>query len=158
MGFMELMWPERSLSNLTLVAEVCARPYSPHARAGRDSAETFPNATVASWCEACVRDDGTVSPEANFQSITDANVAAMGLFDNAAFVTAVFIITFTLVGELKDIQLCSIAIAHAGGKVSLGWRLALGFILWIRRWIFVQGTLVTVSGLVTRQGGDAISV
>ena len=37
-----------------------------------------------------------------------------------------------VVGELKDILLCSMAIAHAGDKLSAAWRHALILLLGIR--------------------------
>ena len=115
------------------------------------------NATVASWCEACVRNDGTGDP-LTAQSLIDSNLATMGPFDDVALAFAAFIVAFTVVGELKDIELCSMAVAHAGDKLSKGWRLALGFLLWMRRWVFLPALVTTVPFLVLYKGGDALSV
>ena len=117
----------------------------------------MPNTTVASWCVACVRNDGTVDPLTS-DSLAAANLAAMGPFDTVALVFASFIVAFTVVGELKDIELCSMAVAHAGDKLSKGWRLALGFLLGMRRWVFLPALVANVPMLVIFKGGDALSV
>ena len=142
------------IGNLTLVAEVCTLPYTEAVNEGGD---VMPNTTAASWCEACVRNDGTVDP-LTWGSLRAGNLAAMGAFDHVALVFASFIVAFTAVGELKDIELCSMAVAHAGDKLSKGWRLALGFLLWMRRWAFLPGLVTTVPALVLAKGGDALSV
>jgi hypothetical protein len=134
------------ISNLTLVAEACTMPYTE--RNGLTSTD------VASFCEACVRNDGTIH-----QGVTvDDNLAAMGPADNITLVFAAFIVAFTVVGELKDIELCSMAVAHAGDKLSKGWWLALRFVLWMRRWVFLPILVVNVPFLVLYKGGDALSV
>jgi len=145
--------------NRTLVAEVCTMPYTDRVgfigSVGLKS--TFPDTAVASWCEACVRNDGTVDPMTG-PGLLRSNIAAMGPFDNVALVFAAFVVAFTVVGELKDIQLCSMAVAHVGGKLSKGWRLALGFLLWMRRWVFLPALVVNAPMLVVWKGGDALSV
>eukprot|EP01045_Picozoa_sp_COSAG04_P004037 COSAG04_NODE_171_length_21611_cov_4.302808_11_plen_483_part_00 len=144
--------------NLTLVAEVCTAPYSEgYGLDGGGLQRTYPNIAVASWCEACVRNDGTVDPM-NGLSLITGNLAAMNPFDHVAFVFAAFTVAFTVIGELKDIELCSIAVAHAGDKLSKGWRIALGFLLWIRRWVFLPALVMNVPQLVLLKGGDALSV
>ena len=50
-------------------------------------------------------------------SLLADNLAAMGPFDHVALAFAAFIVAFTVVGELKDIGLCSMAVAHAGDKL-----------------------------------------
>ena len=50
------------------------------------------------------------------------------------------------------------AVAHAGDKLSKGWRLALGFLLWMRRWVFLPSLVMSVPILVLYKGGDALSV
>ena len=81
-----------------------------------------------------MRNDGTVDPLTQ-GSLMRGNLAAMGPADDVALAFASFIVAFTVVGELKDIELCSMAVAHAGDKLSKGRRLALGFLLWMRRWV-----------------------
>ena len=136
------------IGNLTRVAEVCTLPYVE--RVGLDGGGNdiaFPDTAVASWCETCVRNDGTVDPLTG-KSLRSGNLAAMGPFDHVAFVIAAFTVAFTVVGELKDIELCSMAVAHAGDKLSKGWRLALGFLLWMRRWVFLPTLVMNVPMLV----------
>ena len=155
------------IGNLTRVAEACALPYTDQSgvkqwideETGETRVETWPflstNTTVASWCEAC--NDGTVDL-LTMDSLNAGNRAAMGPADDVALVFASFIVAFTVVGELKDIELCSMAVAHAGDKLSKGWRLALGFLLWMRRWVFLPSLVTTVPILVLFKGGDALSV
>ena len=104
-----------------------------------------------------MRNDGTVDPLTG-DGLAAANLAAMGPLDDIALVFASFIVAFTVVGELKDIELCSMAVAHAGDKLSKGWRLALGFLLWMRRWVFLPALVMDVPMLVLLKGGDALSV
>ena len=66
-------------------------------------------------------------------------------------------IAIIVVGELKDILLCSMAIAHAR-KLSAGWRHALIFLLGIRRWLFLPALVCTVPLLVMVEGGDALKM
>ena len=66
-------------------------------------------------------------------------------------------IAIIVVGELKDILLCSMAIAHAS-KLSAGWRHALSFLLGIRRWLFLPALVCTVPLLVMVEGGDALKM
>jgi hypothetical protein len=144
--------------NRTLVTEVCTLPYAHRAGVIGGGAEmTLPATSVASWCETCVRSDGTVDPMTAI-SLMAANLAAMGPADHLALSFAAFIVAFTVVGELKDIELCAMAIAHAGDKLSKGWRLALGFLLWMRRWFFLPALVLTVPALVLYKGSDALSV
>ena len=153
------------ISNVTLVAEACAMPYTDrdlvHEWVDPEYGKQFyiePNGLtstdVASYCEACVRNDGTV----HVPSSAADNLAAMGPADDITLVFATFIVAFTIVGELKDIKLCSMAVAHAGDKLSMGWRLALRFLLWMRRWVFLPVLVMNVPFLVLIKGGDALSV
>ena len=83
-----------------------------------------------------------------------ANVAAMGKFDWVALVLATFIVALTVVGELKDIELVSLAIRHAGEKLSPRWRYALTLLGGIRRWVFLPGLVAAVPFLVMVKGGE----
>eukprot|EP01043_Picozoa_sp_COSAG02_P016893 COSAG02_NODE_753_length_17610_cov_23.119753_17_plen_480_part_00 len=144
--------------NRTRVAEVCTLPYAERVGlSGFGHALTFSDTSVASWCETCVRNDGTVDPLTGY-SLATGNLATMGPFDHVALAFAAFIVAFTVVGELKDIELCSMAVAHAGERLSKGWRLALGFLLGMRRWVFLPILVMTVPILVLLKGGDALSI
>ena len=104
-----------------------------------------------------MRNDGTVDPT-TIDSFIAGNLAAMGPYDDVALAFAAFIVAFSVVGELKDIELCSLAVAHAGVKISKRWRLALSFLLWMRRWLFLPALVLNVADLVLVKGGDALSV
>ena len=104
-----------------------------------------------------MRNDGTVDP-LTAQSLTNGNLTAMGPFDDVALIFASFIVAITVVGELKDIKLCSMAVTHADDKLPKGRRLALGFLLWMRRWFFLPILVMNVPILVMVKGGDALSV
>eukprot|EP01043_Picozoa_sp_COSAG02_P060381 COSAG02_NODE_7878_length_2806_cov_7.132989_1_plen_486_part_00 len=144
--------------NLSRVAEICTLPYTERVGVGGvGNVFTFPDTTVASWCETCVRNDGTVDP-LTANSLVAANRAAMGPADAVALAFATFIVAFTVVGELRDIELCSMAVVHAGDKLSKGWRFALGFMLGMRRWMFLPALVQSVPTLVLFKGGDALSI
>lgn len=147
-------FPPFSGYNATLVAEVCANPSD---RQNADG-EFYPQAGVASWCETCVSAiDMAVDPITG-NGHTAANVAAMGPFDWIALYLATFVVALTVVGELKDIKLVTIAIQHAGDKLSPAWRYALTFLGGLRRWLFLVALVMAVPTLVIYKGADALSI
>lgn len=83
--------------NLTGVAEVCAQP---SLGTGHASFGTHGELAVVSWCEACVRNDGTVDPLTAVGLLAD-NEAAMRPFDWAALLFATLVVALAVVGELK---------------------------------------------------------
>jgi hypothetical protein len=113
---------------------------------------------IISWCDSCVHvATGTVDPltEAAFFA---AHIAAMGIFDKAAAVFASFIVGLALVGELKDVELCSMAIERARDDLSAPWRFALIALNGVRRWQFVPQIVLIIFFLVASRGGDALSI
>ena len=82
----------------------------------------------------------------------------MGLFDEAALVFATVVVALTVVAEIKDITMCTLAIRHAGEKLSPGWRFILMFLGGIRRWLFLPTLVSAVPILVLYKGGDALSI
>jgi hypothetical protein len=75
-------------------------------------------ASVQSWCETCVYAvDGEVDPLTG-SSLAAAHIAAMGPFDTTALAFSTFIVAFTVVGEMKDITLCNIALTRADGAIG----------------------------------------
>ena len=86
--------------NLTLVAEVCAAPTDRLGIDGLANELPFPRASVVSWCETCVFNDGQVD-ELTAHSLAQANVAAMGPYDWVALVFATVVVALTSNGELK---------------------------------------------------------
>jgi hypothetical protein len=147
--------PEFVGFNLTLVAEVCAAPASRRGTRGNgDNGEVYLEATVASWCETCVYAiDGAVDPSTQTGRIS-ANISAMSKVDYIALAFATFIVACTVVGELKDIELCALSVAHAGAGLSRGWRVALMLLGGVRRRMFLPMLVTTVPVLVMLKGGD----
>ena len=86
--------------NLTLVAEVCAAPTDRLGIGESKNERPFPRASVVSWCETCVFNDGQVD-ELTLVSLAQANVAAMGPFDWVALIFATVVVALTINGELK---------------------------------------------------------
>ena len=114
----------------------------------------MPPNTIKSWCETCVSPiDLAVDPLTD-TGLTAANVAAMGVFDWVALVLATFIVALTVVGELKDIELVTLAIRHAGEKLSPRWRYALSLLGGIRRWVILPSLVAAVPMLVLYKGGE----
>jgi hypothetical protein len=58
----------------------------------------------------------------------------------------------------QDIALCTIAIAHAGDRLSRGFRFSLTLLGGVRRWVFLPSLVCAVPFLVLIKGGDALSV
>jgi hypothetical protein len=76
---------------------------------------------VRQWCEYCVyATTYDVDPVSQFGRMRDV-VSAMGNLDWLALLFASFIVSFQLIGELKDIHLCTIALADAPNTVHHGW-------------------------------------
>jgi hypothetical protein len=58
----------------------------------------------------------------------------------------------------QDIALCTIAIGHAGDRLSRGSWLSLTLLGGVRRWLFLPALVVAVPAMVMVKGGDALSV
>jgi hypothetical protein len=151
--------------NKTAVAEVCADPQDRLAWRSELS-ETgslndpigYKAKGVRAWCEACVFTDG----EVNRYTIVDntmGNIMSMGAYDWVTLFFATYVVGLSVVGELKDIELCLLAIERIP-ESALGrkWVLALAFCLELRRFVFLPAVLNIVSALVMTRGGDALSV
>jgi hypothetical protein len=123
-----------------------------------DDPTGFKAKDVRSWCEACIFTDG----EVNRYTIVDNNVGnimSMGAYDWVALFFATYVVGLSVVGELKDIELCLLAIERIPeGALSRKWVLALSFCLELRRFVFLPAVLIIVSALVMTRGGDALSV
>jgi hypothetical protein len=143
--------------NQSAVAGLCAAPSGSDGLGGRGDAEFFPRADVASWCETCVHPiDGVVESMTNSDLIV-LNLSAMSILDIFALIFTAFIIACTVVGELKDVELCHIAAQHHA-KLSSNWRLAFSLINLLRRWLFLPFLMMVVPVLLMYLGGDALSV
>eukprot|EP01045_Picozoa_sp_COSAG04_P001648 COSAG04_NODE_56_length_30604_cov_692.571119_19_plen_103_part_00 len=64
--------------------------------------------------------------------------------------------------EIKECTISYIALAARDNnnthKVSTGWRIAFGFVIWFRRWVFLPILVATVPALVLLNGGDALNI
>ena len=82
----------------------------------------------------------------------------MNFFDWAALVFSMIVVALQMVAELKDINLCLLAIEHAGDTLSAGWQLALFTLGAFRRWAVLPALLNSIPMLITVKGGDALNV
>jgi hypothetical protein len=115
-------------------------------------------ADLTAWCEACVYAiDGQVDASTKASMAADY-IAAMQFIDWAALLFSASVVAFKVAAELKDIELCNVAIAHAGSAISPGWRAALLVIGVVRRFSFLSALLIVIPTLVFTQGGDALQV
>eukprot|EP01046_Picozoa_sp_COSAG06_P046898 COSAG06_NODE_6718_length_2811_cov_3.835546_3_plen_111_part_00 len=76
------------------------------------------------------------------------SISAMGYFDMVALVFTTYTIALSMVGELKDIELVSIAVHQAAENISFGWRIAFTMLNGIRRWVVLPALLLCVPILV----------
>jgi hypothetical protein len=114
-------------------------------------------AFIKSWCESCV---AAVDWEADMYTTMDMiydNVDAMGIFDWTALLFTSYIVGLTVIGELKDMMLCKIAIERLGDKLG-PWRYPIVVGIFLRRTFFLPLMLGTVGVLVVFRGGDSLSV
>jgi hypothetical protein len=113
---------------------------------------------IKSWCDACFHlETGTVS-ETTGWSIPADNITTMGLADFITYLFTALFVALTLVGELKDIRLCSFSIAAAADRLNPRWITALRFLNGVRTWVFLPAMIITVLYLVIIKGGDALTV
>eukprot|EP01048_Picozoa_sp_COSAG05_P020480 COSAG05_NODE_3488_length_2030_cov_3.309684_2_plen_211_part_00 len=125
-------------------------------KGGKKKHKGLPRASIFSWCDACVRTSG-VNPSTVERHIA-ANLQAMNPFDTIALVFTAFIVAVTVVGELKDIHLCTLLRKRNNDSLSSGWRFALSFLGGVRQWVFLPVLVSVVPTLVALKGGDALSI
>ena len=82
----------------------------------------------------------------------------MSTFDWVALAFSSFVVALNMVGELKDIELCMAAVHQAGTDLSAPWRWSLLLLNFVRRAVFLPSLVSCIVILVTRKGGDALSV
>lgn len=164
----ELNWPDagRNLNddkvfggmNTTLVKEVCTNPVD---RIGIDTYGNPISYTVAgveSWCQTCVHPIDFTVDTLTQKYMWDEIVAAMTVLDWITLAFAAFIVAFTITGELKDIEICTLATAHAEDKITPAWRIVLALLSGLRRWVFLPSMLSSIPALVLTKGGDSLSI
>eukprot|EP01046_Picozoa_sp_COSAG06_P018516 COSAG06_NODE_1291_length_9980_cov_166.860237_6_plen_290_part_00 len=144
--------------NLTEVREICTPPYRATLgmHAGVSITVPFSPSEVSAWCRNCIRNDGSVDPHNSLQLVLD-NLGAMGVFDKLALWFCILIVSLTVVGELKDIELCSIAIQKAGDNIRPIVRFTMRLLNGIRRWAFLPGLVTGISLLVAVKGGGELA-
>jgi hypothetical protein len=112
---------------------------------------------IESWCESCVT---AVDWKADMFTTIDLmfdSVDAMGPLDWITLVFASYVVGLTIIGELKDMLLCEIAIKRLGDKLG-PWRHAINIGIFLRRAAFLPIMLGTVGVIVQIRGGDSLSV
>ena len=73
---------------------------------------------------------------------------------------AVYVIALSIVGELRDIELCALAARRAEdtGSLSHSWAVALKVLYCARRYIFLPCLANNANMLVPIQGADSLSI
>jgi hypothetical protein len=90
----------------------------------------------------------------------EGNVRAMGVFDWLTLFFASYVAGLSIVGELRDIELCLLAIERIPREGALSWKWisSLSFCLELRRFVFLPGMLNIIATLVILKGGDSLSI
>ena len=163
------MAPGKCLPNLyqnkTAVAEICADPQDrrawseAHGTRDFDDPIGFKAEGVRNWCESCIFTDGEVN-RFTLADQMEGNVRAMGAFDWLTLFFASYVAGLSIVGELRDIELCLLAIERIPREGALSWKWisSLSFCLELRRFVFLPGMLNIIATLVILKGGDSLSI
>jgi hypothetical protein len=112
---------------------------------------------IESWCETCVNAVDWKADTFMSMDLVYDSVDAMGALDWTTLVFASYVVGLTIIGELKDLVLCQIAIERLGDKLGQ-WRHAIVICIFLRRSFFLPIRLGTVASLVDFRGGDSLSV
>lgn len=86
------------------------------------------------------------------------SVAAMIKMDWVALFLASVVVAFTAVGELKDIELCDLAVSRAAELMSRNTRNLLIGVGFMRRFMFLPALVTAVPRFVIYKGGDSVSI
>jgi hypothetical protein len=146
----------------------------------RDDAKHFSARTVKNWCAACTRtpgpDDYLPDPLnenglAMFDNTTGLEVSvmnsklrsilavnAMSMPDWTALLLCSYVVGMTIVGEIKDTQLCSFSVERTAKDLSAGWKIALELLGVLRSHFFLMPLMVATPVVVLTQGGSAMSI
>jgi hypothetical protein len=109
------------------------------------------------WCNTCVHAlNGHVDRLTQGHG-TALSVAAMSSPDIMVFVVVSYIVALTIVAEVRDVQLCRLALSR-GADLNMGWRVAFGMLNGARRWVFAPGLISVIGMLVGYRGGDALNL
>jgi hypothetical protein len=137
--------------NLTGLPEACADPANSYPIKHPSSSFAGLPSAVASWCQTCVHPVDYTVDQMTPQKLLNDNVGMMGPFDWGALAFATFIVSFSVVGELKDVELVSIAIRHSAHKLS-PLRFFFSFLGGMRRWLFLPALVMTTPIVVIIEG------
>lgn len=154
---------EKPCINMTRVPMLCTRPElgaKPELANLSVTEFWFPysESSVRAWCETCRQMGDNTIDTTSSGSTMQANVTAMAMGDWMAMQFCSFVVAFSVVGELKDIELCNLAVVQAGENLSFVWQLLLAILGWARRWIFLTSIVLLIPGLVLLKGGDALNI
>lgn len=122
--------------NRTLAKEICMHPEHRFSQGGQGGVvlqQEWSPKDVLNWCDACVSGPTSDVKETTEYSISVENVDSMVAFDWVTLVFCAIVIGHAVVGEIKDIFLCRLAIRHAGERLGRGWRVALITLNGVRR-------------------------
>eukprot|EP01051_Picozoa_sp_SAG22_P004034 SAG22_NODE_207_length_15278_cov_4.056855_11_plen_84_part_00 len=78
----------------------------------------------------------------------------MQFYDWIALVLSLFVVATAVVADLRDIELCAIAVDRAQPPVPKMWKMLLKIQGLIQRYVFLPTLVMTVAILVTFGGGD----
>eukprot|EP01048_Picozoa_sp_COSAG05_P013825 COSAG05_NODE_1509_length_4688_cov_77.656788_2_plen_471_part_00 len=149
--------PNYSGWNKTALAELCANPVDSEGTTSV-AANYYTAAEVTNWCDNCHEVETGNVRMMTWTSRMEDNVAAMGVYDWVALSFALFIVSLSVVGELKDIELCSMALEHtAGDGLNAKWRTFLKLCQHTRRWVFLPYMLMGICSITVIRGGDALT-
>eukprot|EP01052_Picozoa_sp_SAG31_P023677 SAG31_NODE_1967_length_6785_cov_7.007329_7_plen_508_part_00 len=110
--------------------------------------------SIESWCDRCV----TLTHVSTWHAreMGQATTAAMSLYDWIALFLCGYIIGLTIVGEIKDILLVSIAAKRGAAELTPAWRMAIGFLGRVRAHTFLSIVMFAMPMVVLSQGGNAM--
>ena len=149
-------------------------------RPTRSGSKYYSAKTVKNWCAACTRtlgpDDYLPDPlndnglalydnetglevsvmNTKLQSILAVN--AMAIPDWTALLLCSYVVGMTVLGEIKDTQLCTFSIARNAKELSVGWKIALELLGILRSHFFLLPLMGAIPCVVLTQGGSAMAI
>lgn len=120
----------------------------------------FSEATVERWCDSCVQmaPDGILDVSVmNMKLLAQTNQQAMAPLDWAALVLCSYVVGLTIVGEIKDMALCEMAIERNKLELSQAWLIWLEILNRLRSAFFLQPLCASIPVVVLTQGGGAMA-
>ncbi len=120
----------------------------------------FSAATVERWCDSCVHmaPDGVLDVSImNQKLLAETNRQAMAPLDWAALILCSYVVGLTIVGEIKDMALCEMAIERNKLELSQAWMIWLEILNRLRSAFFLQPLCASIPLVVLTQGGGALA-